>query len=244
MAGSRSRLRDRIRDLGPVALRDFLAENLDALDEAGALAVLENRHCTSEMCLRVARSSHLTAYYSVRAALVSNRRTPQGWAMRLVPYLYWRELVRFSADVRVSPPVRRTIDAHLRLMIQKLTLGEKITVARLCSRELIPDMLPDADIKVFEALLVNPRMTEEILVGLVSRDEATLDQLSMLSDHSKWATRYPIRRALVLNPRTPPAIAASILRHLRRDDLQFLARRSETSTYLRRCIERLGLLDR
>lgn len=244
MAGSWNNTRDRIRGLGPVALRDFFVENLDVLDEAGALAVLENRHCTSEMCLRIARSTQLAAYYSVRAALVANRRTPQGWAMRLVPYLYWRELVRFSADVRVSPPVRRVIDTHLRLVIQKLTLGEKITVARLCSRELIPDLLSEADVKVFEALLVNPRMTEEILVGLVSRDEATLDQIVKLSDHAKWATRYPIRRALVLNPRTPAAIAASILRHLRRDDLQLLISRGETSTYLRRCIERLGLLGR
>jgi len=239
-----SRGRDRIRELGTDALRTFVDENLDGLDEGSALSVLENRNCTSAICLRIARNQSLTAYYSVRAALVANRRTPQGWAMRFVPYLYWRELVRFSADVRVSPPVRRAIDAHLRTAIRKLTLGEKISVARQCSRELIPEFFGESDAKVFDALLVNPRMTEEILVAFAAGTDVSGVQLTQIATHSKWSARYPIRRALVLNPRTPRSIAASILRHLRRDDLELLIRRDDTSVYLRRCIERLGLLDR
>ena len=55
----------------------------------------------------------------------------------------------------------------------------------------------------------------------------------------KWSYRYAVRLALVLNPATPRAAAASQLRYLRRKDLARIHANPATSVYLRRCIERL-----
>jgi len=48
-----------------------------------------------------------------------------------------------------------------------------------------------------------------------------------------------VRKALVMNPLTPRAIAASQLRFLTERDLRLIHRNPSTSVYLRRCIERL-----
>jgi hypothetical protein len=61
----------------------------------------------------------------------------------------------------------------------------------------------------------------------------------MIAEDAKWSYRYPIRIALVLNPSTPRAAAASQLRHLRRADLLKIHANPATSVYLRRCIERM-----
>jgi hypothetical protein len=62
----------------------------------------------------------------------------------------------------------------------------------------------------------------------------------MLAADPKWSYRYAIRKAIVLNPNTPRASAASQLRYLSRVDLHRIHSNPSTSVYLRRCIERLA----
>ena len=176
---------------------------------------------------------------SVRLALVAHRQTPLAHAVKLVHYLYWFDLIDLSVDVQVPAQVRRAVDTQLLNKVNKLSLGEKISSARRCSHALIKIFLFDPHPKVFEALLINKRLKEDDLVALASSSRATEEQLRMLAEDGKWSYRYPIRIALVLNPSTPRAAAASQLRHLRRVDLRRIHANPATSVYLRRCIERL-----
>jgi len=229
-----------VKSLSRDALTDFVNDNIAHLLEEEALFVLANRNCTSAICNQIARSQRLTAFYSVRLRLAAHRQTPQAHAVKLVHYLYWADLLRLSADVKVPPQVRRTIDILMLAQITKLTLGERISTARRCSAALIKALLFDPDPRVFEALLTNPRLREEDLVALASSSRATPDQIRILSDHQKWSYRYAIRKAVVLNPVSPRSVAALQLRHLRRDYLRAIHSNPSTSVYLRRCIERLG----
>jgi hypothetical protein len=230
---------NRVEELSRDALAEFVAENLAHLFEEEALAVLANRHVTPQICQQIARSIRLTAFYSVRLRLVAHRQTPQAHAVKLVHYLYWFDLLRLSVDVKVPPTVRRAIDQLLLANLAKRTVGERVTSARRCNTTLAKALLFDPDLAVFEGLLANARLREEDLVTLASSPRATPEQLRMLSDDRKWSHRYAIRKALVLNPSTPRAAAASQLRHLRRSDLREIHRNPSTSTYLRRCIERV-----
>ena len=223
-------------------LEEFVDQNGETLDEAEALATLGNRFCSAEICVAIAQSTRLASFYAVRVALVANRHTPQAYSLKFVPQLYRRDLLVLSTDMKVLPTVRRAIDNQLRAMLKRLTLGERMTLARLCSREMIPDFLDDPDPKVFEALLVNPRLREEEVVRFIDMGNAPDDQIRLLSSHPRWRERYAVRRALVMNEGTPRAIAASMLRSLNRSDVQLLFSSKKTSRYLLNCIERLGLL--
>lgn len=220
-------------------LAQLVAEHGAALLEEEALAILENPFVTPQILGRIAQTQRLAAFYSVRAALVAHRQTPLPHSTKLLHYLYWFDLLRLSVDVRVPAPVRRAIDTQLLLRAEKLTLGERIASARRCGHALIGVFLYDPQPKVFEALLVNKRLREEDLLSLVASRRATVDQLRMIAGDPKWSYRYAIRKALVLNPSTPRAAAASQLRYLSARDLAHIHAAPETSVYLRRCIERL-----
>ena len=217
----------------------FCDDNLQSLTEDEALAVLANPFVTSQLLGRLAQNQRLIGFYSVRLGLVAHRQTPQAHAAKLVHYLYWFDLLELSIDVQVPAPVRRAVETQLLNRVSKLTLGEKISSARRCSHALIKHFLFEPHPKVFESLLTNKRLREDDLLALVNSSRATVEQLRMIAGDPRWSYRYAIRVALVLNPATPRAAAASQLRFLRRADLTRILANPATSVYLRRCIERL-----
>jgi len=228
--------------LDSLSLRDleaFLLENLSSLTEDEALAILENPFITPRIIGRLAQNPRLTGFYSVRLRMVAHRQTPLAHAVKLVHYLYWFDLVRLSVDVQVPSPVRRTIDTQLLLRAERLSLGERVASARRCGAALIKFFLFDPHPKVFESLLNNQRLREDDLLALVSSSQATPEKLAMVAGNAKWSYRYAVRKALVLNPATPRAAAATQLRYLSRSDLRRIHSNPSTSVYLCRCIERL-----
>ena len=228
-----------IKSLPREELSQFVKENVRQLLEDEVLAVLDNPYVTPAICQAIAQTQRLAAFYSVRLKLVAHKNTPQAHAVKFVHYLFWSDLVRLSVDVKVPSPVRRAIDNILVNKIDKLTLGERITCAKRCSQTLIKELLFDPDAKVFEALLLNQRVREDDLLFVAGSDRATAMQLQLLAEDRKWSYRYPIRKALVMNPLTPRSAAASLLRSLTPRDLRLIAANPRTTTYVRRCIERL-----
>jgi hypothetical protein len=228
-----------IRTFPPDQLADFLAENLASLVEEEALAALENPHVTAKICQAMARVRRLTAFYSVRLRLVQHRATPLADSVKLIHYLFWPDLLRLSVEVSVPAQVRRAIDTQLLLRVAKLSLGDKIASAKRCSAALIKVFLFDPEARVFGALLVNQRLREEDLLLLAGSEGASAEKLQLLAADRKWSSRYAVRKALVLNPSTPRSTAASQLRFLSRRDLRVVYDHPATSTYLRRCVERL-----
>ena len=228
-----------IKSLPREELLHFVKENLLNLLEDETLAVLDNAYVTPQVCQWIAQTQRLMGFYSVRARLVAHKQTPLAHAVKLVHYLYWTDLVRLSVDVKVPAPVRRAIDTILVNKVDKLTLGERITSAKRCSHALIKELLFDPDPKVFEGLLINQRLREDDLLLVAGSDRASAEQLRLIAGDRKWAYRYAIRKALVMNPLTPRSVSAPMLRSLRVHDLRMIYTHPQTTTYIRRCIERL-----
>jgi len=229
-----------IRRFSSKEIAAFVAANGASLLEDEALAILDNTHCTAAVCQILAQNLRLTAFYAVRLHLVQSRLTPLTYSVKLVHYLHWPDLVRLSIDVKVPAQVRRAIDTQLLLRLDKLSRGEKIAAAKRCSAALIREFLFDPDERVFAALLINQRLREEDLLLFTDSETASPEKLLLLASDTKWSYRYAIRRALALHPSTPRAAAASQLRYLSRRDLRYIHGNPATSTYLRRCIERLA----
>lgn len=232
-------MRTDIKHLRRDELDVFVNENVAALLEDEALAVLENPHVTSQILGKIALAPRVTGYHSVRVRLVAHRQTPQAHAVKLVHYLYWIDLLNLSVDVQVPAQVRRAVDTLLLARVEKLSLGERVTSARRCSAALVKVFLFDPHPKVFESLLVNKRLREDDLLALIASRRATGEQLLMVAEDMRWSFRYAVRKALVLNPDTPRGAAASQLPHLSRRDLRAIHSNPATSVYVKRCIERL-----
>lgn len=228
-----------LKRLSKDELAEFVAVNGSVLNEDEALAILENPNVTSQILGKIAQTPRVTGFHAVRVRLVAHRQTPMAHAVKLVHYLYWIDLLNLSVDVQVPAPVRRAIDTQLLARVEKLALGERVSAARRCSPALVKVFLYDPHPRVFEALLVNKRLREDDLLALMASQRATTEQLRMIAGDMRWSYRYQIRKALVMNPDTPRAAAASQLKYLSRRDLRSIHSNPATTVYVRRCIERL-----
>ena len=154
------------------------------------------------------------------AAVVLNPRTPRALSLKLVSSLLWRELAEVALSPRVDATVRVRAEGLLREQLPDLRLGERITLARLATPAVLPDMVRDAEPMVVEAALLNPRLAEEALVRLLRQEDARMVLLELAAASFRWRDRYGVRLALALQPHTPLAVALGQLSSLLPKDLE------------------------
>jgi hypothetical protein len=160
----------------------------------------------------------------VLAVVVLNPRAPRALAQRLVPSLRWRDLADVAASPRVDPAARVRAEGLLKEQLPDLRLGERVTLARLATPAVLAPMLLDPEPRVAEASLLNPRLREEDLVLAVRAATAPRALLEAATSSPRWRECYAVRLALVLQPRTPLALALGQLSALLPRDLERVAR--------------------
>jgi hypothetical protein len=178
----------------------------------------------------------------VLAAVVMSPRAPRTLCLRLVGALAWRELADVAATMRLPAAVRARAESLLRDGFADMRLGDCITLARLATPAVLPLVLADADARVVEAALANPRLREEELVRAVRRDDVPRALLEAAAASSRWRGCYAVRLALVLQPRTPLALALQQISSLVPRDLRRVAAEGTLRPLVRAAAE--GVLDR
>jgi hypothetical protein len=71
--------------------------------------------------------------------------------------------------------------------------------------------------------LMNPRLTEELVVRIAARQPARPEALLEIWKSPRWSSRPNVRRALVFNPYLPPDLGAKIVPLLTTPELEELA---------------------
>ncbi len=103
-----------------------------------------------------------------------------------------------------------------------LTLGERKTLARRPDRRLLERAMGDGHPDVISEVLRNPRLTEEDVARLCASTKVRADVLARVLSNPRWGCRARVRRAIALNPRTPPELTYVLLALLDRADLHEL----------------------
>lgn len=224
----------RLREADADGLMSLLREHLEELGVPEVRQALRNPFLSEQAVELLLEERRLLAFSEVKRDLVSHPRTPEVRARRLVPTLFWRDLLQISADGRVPPKVRRSADLQLRDRIQGLAVGERMSIARRASPVLIQQLRMDSDPRVIDALLENPRLTEGSLMPLLGTDRAKPEVLTRIARHRRWGIRYGVRAALCRNVRTPPEIVLGLLPLLKKSDLRAVYQDRRLSMAVRR----------
>ena len=85
-------------------------------------------------------------------------------------------------------------------------------------------LLVDPSQDVIALLLDNPRVTEDDILRIATSRRASGDALMLVLAHRRWKTRPRIRRALLLNPRIPEAVAVRLVGLLPSQEVAELSR--------------------
>lgn len=183
----------------------------DAEDVAVVRRLLREPFVTPEIVDAVLERRELLSANELRRDLAAHPKTREVRALRLVPTLYWRDLVRLGADSRVRPAVRRAADLALGDRLAKMAVGEKMSIARAGGHGVIHRLRHDPSPRVIAALLDNPRLSEPLLMPMVASETASPPVLSLVAAHRKWGRRPAVRAAVCRNPRTPlPTVLANL----------------------------------
>lgn len=193
------------------ALADFVRENVARLGESEVLRCLRHPYAGDAVVAAVLDAPGLLSSREVRKAVVLHPATPRAEALRLLEDLPWRDLADVGREARAPAPVRYAANRRVLEKLPRLSLGEKVALARLADRPLVGALLDDGDVDVLSGLLSNPRLVEEDLTAwlLVRRPKEA--QLAALAGSERWMARNAVREALLLSPRTPRPLALSLL---------------------------------
>ncbi len=121
---------------------------------------------------------------------------------------------------------------------RQLTLGERKSLARRSTRQQIEHMMADPDPAVLRQLLLNPRLTEKDVVTIAARRPTTGERQKIVARSRRFAARYTVRRALVMNPHTPSDLAVRLAALLGGADLTLIAAEPSISPVVRESARR------
>ncbi|HOC43736.1 MAG TPA: hypothetical protein PKJ99_12040 [Thermoanaerobaculales bacterium] len=219
--------------MDPARVADMDASQLLAWVRAGQLRepdvldALRNPYCTVEVAEAIASSPELLAAHGVRELLSSFRGLPFARAMDLIATLPWPSLLTVAQNPKSPPMVRRHADKKLVLALSRMSLGEKVALARRVHRELLRPLVESGDGQVLEALLDNPKLTESDVVLILNTVAAPLEFYGRLARHRRWGQAHGVRVALARCPHAPLPVALSVLVQLRSGDLAAIASRPD-----------------
>ncbi|MCP4897953.1 MAG: hypothetical protein GY906_13355 [bacterium] len=205
----------------------------DDLNEGDLLEVLRNPFCTVEIAEKIASSSSWLSSQVVRERLTGFRGLPVGRAMNLMSTLPWTSLLLLAQAPRTAPVVRRHAERRLRYRVPKLSLGEKIALARRAHRPLFTVLIKTGDLQILVALLDNPRLVENDLFVVVNSSNPPQEFYAEILRHRRWGQSYKIRSALARDERVPLPLALSVLVQLRPSDIRRIAQQSGVSDSIR-----------
>jgi len=103
------------------------------------------------------------------------------------------------------------------------TLGQRRQLARANDRDTLTRLATDPDATVVKHVLQNGRCTEREALLAASRRPQRQDVLEEIFRSRRWSSNRSVRRAIALNPYSPPALANAALALLTAPDLRQVA---------------------
>jgi hypothetical protein len=118
----------------------------------------------------------------------------------------------------------KTREEPLFVQIQKMSAPEKIHLATYGDKEARGLLIKDPLKQIQLAVVSNPRIKDSEIVTICKSRHVYEDVLRRISLNRDWLKLYPVRLALVQNPKTPLTLSMKLIPMLLRQDLKALSK--------------------
>lgn len=233
---------EELHDVAPEGLRS-VASN-PGLTEDLALLLLNRTDLPAAVLDELSRNSSAMQSRRVRARVACHPHTPRHLAINVIRQLYTFELMQVALAPTALPEVIIAAEQAILMRLDKIAAGERITLGRRGSTRIAGALLLDGDVRIMEAALDNPRLTEDVVTNAIMSPKASPALLELVSHHAKWSLRADIRAALLRNEKLPVARALEIAKmipvHTLREILHDSRLRENVRTFLQNEVKRKG----
>ena len=114
----------------------------------------------------------------------------------------------------------------------QMGISEKIKMALIGDKEWRSLLIKDSNKLVSGAVVKNPRITEPEILAIAKSAIQNDEILRVIVHNKEWVKNYQIRKALVLNCKTPPQVALRFLTTLAEKDLAALSKSKNVSSLI------------
>ena len=123
-----------------------------------------------------------------------------------------------------AAPMEEGKKQNLTQRIMKMSISEKIKLATLGNKEARGQLMRDSNKLVAVAVIRSPRITDgEVLLAAANR-AVNEEVLRIIYGNREWTKKYPVKLALVKNPKTPLSVSMKFLNTLRESEVKDLSR--------------------
>lgn len=113
--------------------------------------------------------------------------------------------------------------ANQGVQMSALTVPDKLKLAMRGTREQRSLLIRDSNRMVAAAVLSSPKLTEAEVEGFAKMANVAEEVLRVIGSSRVWTRNYMVSASLVKNPKTPAAIALTLLPRLNERDVKFVA---------------------
>jgi hypothetical protein len=133
---------------------------------------------------------------------------------------------------------------NLYAMIQKMTVFQKIKLARLGNKEARALLVKDRNKVVAVAAISSPKITTNEVITIAQSRNVHDEVLRMVSMNRLWTRAYRVKLALSTNPKCPQPMAMKFVNYLQDSDLKSIMKSKDVptavSTHARRTLMKKG----
>jgi hypothetical protein len=115
-------------------------------------------------------------------------------------------------------------EANLYALIQKLSVVQKVKLARLGNAQARGLLIRDRNKIVSTAAIQSPKITDNEVVGYAQSRNLSDEVLRVIASNRLWTRNYKVKLSLVYNPKCPQMMALKFVPHLHESDLRGLMR--------------------
>jgi len=221
-----------------------LAASDPALTEDLALGLLKRPELPSETIERLSRNASVMKSRKVKLALVRHPKTPRHVTLPMVRHLFTFDLMQVALMPVVPADIKLAADDALVNRLDKVSIGERLSLAHRASGRIAGVLLLDSEPRVMRAALENSRLTESAVIRALTRQQSPATFVEAVCRHSKWSVRSDIRLALLRNEKTPLARALEFVRTLQASQVREILNGSQlpqnVRAYLAKELQRRG----
>jgi hypothetical protein len=135
---------------------------------------------------------------------------------------------------------------NLYALIQKMSVYQKIKLARIGNREARALLVRDRNKVVAVAAVLSPKLSDNEVVAIAQSRNVGDEVLRIVANNRQWTRNYKTRLALASNPKTPQPLAIGFVSQLQDADLLSLMKSKDVpaaiSTHARRMLTKKGKL--
>lgn len=132
-------------------------------------------------------------------------------------------------DDASSAPLEEGKRITLSQKIMKMSVAEKIKLATKGNKEVRTMLIRDSNKLVCTAVIRSPRLTDAEVLTQAQNKIANEEVLRIICGNREWVRQYPVKLALIKNPKVPAQISIRMLNTLHEVDVKNLARDKNVS---------------